>query len=196
LGEKLLIDVRMREEFLMEHIKGSVNIPHYDLAAWEGFLRGKDITIYCNTGHRSEIAGKKLADLGIDCTVLGLDEQETEDWEGKPMFCAVNYVEIRAGQEDAFRERAFQLCKLTELYDGFLGSKVLKVSGVSAVGSGIPGDLRNQVFEPLRYILITYWESKEAHEESHAHPAFAEIYDELPKTLAKAPYEEFCDVLK
>ena len=193
---ELLIAGRTREEFVMEHIKGSVNIPHYDLAAWEHFLRGKGVTIYCNTGHRSEIARKKLGDMGIQCTVLGLDEQEGKEWEGKPMVCALNYVEIRPGQEDKFRERALQLCKLTEQYEGFLGSKVLKVSGVSAIGSGIPGDMRDLGFEPVRYILLTYWESKEAHETSHAHPAFAEIYDAFPESLAKAPYEEYCDVLK
>ncbi|MBE0665574.1 MAG: rhodanese-like domain-containing protein [Candidatus Aminicenantes bacterium] len=29
--KQILIDVRTREEFIMEHIKGAVNIPHYDL---------------------------------------------------------------------------------------------------------------------------------------------------------------------
>ena len=40
---QLIIDVRTREEFVKEHIKGALNIPHYDLQFHEDFLKEKDI---------------------------------------------------------------------------------------------------------------------------------------------------------
>ncbi|TFG74898.1 MAG: hypothetical protein E4H23_11405 [Chrysiogenales bacterium] len=53
--KQILIDVRTREEFIMEHIKGAVNIPHYDLAYYGELLRDREVVVYCNTGRRTAI---------------------------------------------------------------------------------------------------------------------------------------------
>ena len=194
--DEILIDVRTREEFVMGHVKGSINIPHYDLDYWKDLLFDKEVTVYCNTGHRTEIAREKLAKLGMICKTISPEEADSMEWTEKPMICAANYVEIKPGQEDAFREKALKLCRATEGFDGFLGSKVLRLSGISAAGSCIPGDTREIEFEPVKYILLTYWESKEAHERSHKLPEFAEIFDQLSEDLTKMPFEEFYEVLK
>jgi len=196
MKNKILIDVRTREEYVLGHIKGSINVPHYDLEMWKDFLSGNDIRVYCNTGHRTEIARKKLEQMGIDCTTLDQDEAGSMEWVKQSMVCAANFIEIMPGQEEAFREKALKLCRATEDFDGFLGSKVLRMSGVSSIGSGIQGDTRDLEVEPVRYILLTFWESKDAHERSHAIPLFAEIFGQLPENLAKMPYEEFYDILK
>jgi heme-degrading monooxygenase HmoA len=67
---------------------------------------------------------------------------------------------------------------------------------VSAVGSCIPGDTSDIDIIPVKFILLTFWESKEAHERSHKIPEFEEVFNSLPENLAKMPYEEFYEVLK
>lgn len=39
--EEIIVDVRMREEFVKEHIKGAINIPLYDIDFYVDFLRNK-----------------------------------------------------------------------------------------------------------------------------------------------------------
>ena len=56
--------------------------------------------------------------------------------------------------------------------------------------------MRDLEIEPIKYILMTFWESKEAHERSHNLPEFKEIFDQLPQFLTMMPYEEFYEVLK
>ena len=195
-GQEMIIDVRSREEFVREHIKGALNIPHYDLIFHVDFLKDKKILLACNTQHRSKIAEEKLANMGIGSTVLTLDEQNVYEKDGRPIMCALNFISLRPGQEGDFQSQALQLCRATESMEGFLGSKVLRVDGISAIGSFLPGDLKVVEMEPLKYILITFWESKEAHEASHKLPQFLEIYDKLGEHLAIMPIEEFYEILK
>ena len=193
---QLIIDVRTREEFVRKHIRGALNIPHYDLQFHEGFLRGRDIALYCNTGHRSTIGQKKLADMGIDSRIMDLDDPGNYEWEENTMICVLNYVEIREGKTDAFMDRAAELCRATESLDGFLGSKILRADGISAIGSFLPGDLGGLEIKPNRMILLTFWASKEAHERSHDLPEFRDIFEQFPEYLTKMPYEEFYEILK
>ena len=193
---KLIIDVRTREEFVKEHIKGALNIPHYDLQFYADFLRDKEILLYCNTQNRSPIGQKKLADMGIESAVMSLQEQENYEWKENTIICVLNYVEIRDGQADAFMEKAAKLCRATESMDGFLGSKMLRADGISAIGSFVPGDLRDFEIKPDKMILLTFWTSKDAHEKSHHLSEFRDIFDQLPEHLTKMPYEEFYEVMK
>jgi rhodanese-related sulfurtransferase len=55
---ELIIDVRTREEYVKEHIKGALNIPLYDLDFYLDFLKDKNVTIYCDTRVRSKLAEK------------------------------------------------------------------------------------------------------------------------------------------
>jgi len=194
--EKLLIDVRTREEFVKDHIKGAICMPHYDLKFHAEFLKGKDITLYCNTERRSAIAQEKLAAMGLKSRILGLKEQDGCEWVSSTIICAQNYVRIKPGREEDFMEKAMQLCRATERMDGFLGSKALRVSGMSGIGSFIDADLRDLEIKPTKMILVTFWESKEAHECSHLDHEFKSIYDTLCEELAEMPVEEFYEVLK
>ena len=49
---------------------------------------------------------------------------------------------------------------------------------------------------PKKYIILTYWTSKDVHERSHALPDFYDRYTKLPKYLVQMPYEEFYEILK
>ncbi|MCK5309020.1 MAG: hypothetical protein KAJ33_07135 [Thermoplasmata archaeon] len=193
---KLIIDVRTREEFVKEHIKGALNIPHYDLQFHEDFLKDKDIILVCNTERRSAIAQKKLIGMGIESTTMTLAEQDNHEWVKNTIICAMNIVHIKEGQLEAFIGKAMMLCQATEPLVGFLGSRVLKADGMSGIGSFVPGDLSELKTNPEKLILLTYWTSKEAHEKSHHIPEFKELFDLLPEHLTQVPYEEFYEVMK
>ncbi len=194
--DELIVDVRTREEFAKEHIKGAINIPLHDLNFYIDFLKGKKAKIYCDTRRRAEMAEKKLRENGIGADVLGTDDVSKYEKEKRGMICAVNYVSVRSGHENEFEEAVISLCKATDKMTGFLGSKLLKVDGISAIGSGIPGDLRNAEVKPTKYIMLTYWESKEDHEASHKQELFVEAFKQMPVYLTKLPYEEFYEVLR
>jgi rhodanese-related sulfurtransferase/heme-degrading monooxygenase HmoA len=193
---KIIVDVRTREEFRMAHIKGAINIPHYDLEFYIDFLKGKEIFFYCNTERRALIAQEKLAKMGMDSKVLGLEEHGKHEWVKNTVVCAANFVSLRPGHEEQFMEKAMNLCRAVEHLHVFLGSKVLKISGASGIGSCVPGDLTNLEVQPARMILLTYWTSKDAHERSHLDPDFKAAFDALQEHLTEMPREEFYEVLK
>ncbi|MFO7619118.1 MAG: rhodanese-like domain-containing protein [Thermoplasmata archaeon] len=196
MASHILIDVRTREEFVKEHIKGAICIPHYDLKYYKEFLADKEIVLYCNTERRSAIAKEKLAEMGLDSKLLTLKEQEAFDWVGGSIVCAQNFISIMPGHEEKFMERAMLLCRATEHMPGFLGSKALRISGMSGIGSFVDADLTELEIKPTKMILVTFWESKQAHENSHRDPEFKKIFDSLGEHLVQMPVEEFYEVLK
>lgn len=191
--EEIVVDVRTREEFVKQHIKGAINIPLHDIDFYIDFLKNKKIKVYCDTERRAKIAQEKLKENGIDAEIITPEEYEKE---GRGIICAVNFVSVRHGHEKEFEESIEALCKATDEIPGFLGSKLLKVSGISAIGSGLPGDLTNEEIKPTKYIILTYWESKESHEKSHQHEIFIEAFKKMPVHLVQMPYEEFYEVLR
>ena len=61
-----LIDVRTKEEYRKEHIRGAKNVPLDDLDNRVGSLpHNKDILVYCQTGGRSVRAIRKLELAGF-----------------------------------------------------------------------------------------------------------------------------------
>jgi len=112
------------------------------------------------------------------------------------MVCAVSYVSPRPTREKEFMAKASDLCRATETVPGFLGSKIMKLSGISATGSNMAGDTSELRVEPSAYLLLTYWETKEDHERYHRDPYFSALFNELPGELVRMPYEEFYQVLK
>ncbi len=194
--EKLLIDVRTREEFVKEHIKGAICIPHYDLKFYVDFLKEKDVVLYCNTERRSAIAQDRLAEMGISSNIMTLKEQDARQWEENTIICAHNYVHIKPGHEEKFMEKAMLLCRAVEHMPGFMGSKALKISGMSGIGSFVTSDLSDLEIKPTKMILVTYWESKAIHEKSHLDPEFKKVFDSLGEHLVQMPVEEFYEVLK
>ncbi|OYT59979.1 hypothetical protein B6U81_05335 [Thermoplasmatales archaeon ex4484_30] len=159
--EEIIVDVRMREEFVKEHIKGAINIPLYDIDFYVDFLRNKKINFCCDTGRRAKMAKEMLASKGIESHAMMPEEMAKYEKEGKDIICAVNYVVVRKGMEENFEKSVEELCKATDEMPGFLGGKLLRVSGISAIGSSLPGDLKDEEIKPKKYIMLTYWESKE-----------------------------------
>ena len=194
--DPVLIDVRSREEYLMEHIQGAINIPHQDLEYYRDLLRAHDITLYCNTGRRAALAAGKLAAMGIRADVLADEQACGLAKKGRGLVCAVNYVFPRPDREEEFMAKTGDLCRATEEVPGFLGAKIMKMSGVSAAGSYLAGDSSRMRVEPPAYLLLTFWESEAAHERYHRDPRFAALFQELPAELVRMPYEEFYQVLK
>jgi len=67
---KLIVDVRSREEYYNNHVKGSLNIPLFDLDYYIDFLKDKDVLFYCDSGNRSRIAVEHVAKRGIKATMI------------------------------------------------------------------------------------------------------------------------------
>jgi rhodanese-related sulfurtransferase len=191
---RLVIDVRSREEFVKEHADGAVNIPLYDLPHYVHVLEGQALEVYCNTGRRGGLAKDILRGLGLSAEVLPYGRAGKK--VRTPMICAMNFLEVKPEYEETVHDILFRLCKAVDAYPGFLGSKVMKVSGVSRAGSMLPDGRLDEKMSPLRYVLITYWTSKEIHEASHRHPEFERAFAELPAYLSKMPYEEFCEIMR
>jgi phage shock protein E len=64
-NEFLLIDVRTGEEYKNGHIPTAINIPYTEIEERiKNTPKNKLIIVYCRTGRRSEIARKKLLELG------------------------------------------------------------------------------------------------------------------------------------
>lgn len=196
MTEKIVIDVRTREEYTKDHIKGALNIALHDLEFNYDFLKNKKVYVYCNSGVRANIAKKWLRNKHIDADVLKGDWEKDYKRVKRGIICAVNFLEIRPEKEKELKERLKILCQKTNEIDGFLGSKLLQLSGVSGVGSFLPNNTESTKFRPNKYIIITYWQDKKAHNKSHNLKFFKDIYDTLPGYSSKIPYEEFYDILK
>jgi glyoxylase-like metal-dependent hydrolase (beta-lactamase superfamily II)/rhodanese-related sulfurtransferase len=62
----ILVDVRTRSEFEVNHIKGATNIPAPELRTRHKELdKNKQITLICRTGHRSSLAASLLKQQGF-----------------------------------------------------------------------------------------------------------------------------------
>lgn len=194
--KKLIVDVRTREEYVQDHIEGALNIPVHDLEFYVDFLKGKTVSVYCNSGVRAELAKKILLKERINVEVLAGDWDAEYHRLKRSLVSAVNYLEIHPDKEVEFQNNIKELCQKTNEIDGFLGSKLLKISGVSGIGSFLPADLTKVDVSPQKYIIITFWKDKQAHDNSHKLRFFKEIYDTLPSYSTQMPFEEFYDVLK
>ena len=65
--DRIILDVRSREEYDQGHIPGAILIPDTEIEAKAAdLLPDKDqlILVYCRSGRRSKLAAQRLADLG------------------------------------------------------------------------------------------------------------------------------------
>ena len=65
--DRIILDVRTREEYDQGHIPGAILIPDTEIEAKAAdLLPDKDqlILVYCRSGRRSKLAAQSLADLG------------------------------------------------------------------------------------------------------------------------------------
>lgn len=196
IDAKLIIDVRTREEYIQDHIQGALNIPVHDLEFYLEFLKDKTVLVYCNTGIRANLAKKILTKEHVSADVLPGDWDAEYHHVQRSIISAVNYLEIHPDKEAEFQANIKQLCQKTNEIDGFLGSKLLRISGISGIGSFLAADLTKVDVIPHKYIIITFWTDKAAHDKSHTLEFFQELYDTLPSFSTQMPYEEFYDILK
>lgn len=192
----LIVDVRSREEYYKSHIKGSLNIPVFDLKYYIDFLKDKDILLYCDTGRRAKIAMELLATRAIKTTVIPQEKLNKYKKEGKPILCAINYLSVKPGIEKKFEEKAKELCRITYGKKGFLGSKIFRVSTISYGGTGLQGQYEDIDVKPTRYVMLTFWESKNAHEEFHKEPDILAGFMGLMEYLSIMPFEEYGEILR
>ena len=62
----IIVDVRSSQEYLEGHLKGSINIPYYEINKNVNNIlkdKNKEIVLYCQSGERSLQAYKKLINL-------------------------------------------------------------------------------------------------------------------------------------
>jgi rhodanese-related sulfurtransferase len=192
----LIVDVRSREEYYKNHIKGSLNIPVFDLKYYVDFLRGQDVHLSCDTGTRAKIAGEFLAKRGIKAAIVSQEKRDELKREGSPIVCAINYLSVKPGLEKAFEDETRELCRATYAKKGFLGSKILRVSNISYGGSGLQGTYENIDIKPTKYVMLTFWTNKTAHEEFHKERDILEGFTGLMKYLAVMPFEEYGEILR
>ncbi|UCH31629.1 MAG: rhodanese-like domain-containing protein [Candidatus Bathyarchaeota archaeon] len=192
----LIVDVRSREEYHKNHIKGSLNIPVSDVEYYINFLKDKDILLYCDTGIRAKIALEYLAKREVEVATIPQEELDKYEKEGKPILCAINYLSVKPGIEKEFEEKTKELCRMTYGKKGFLGSKIFRVSTISYGGSGLQGQYENIDVKPTKYIMLTFWASKKAHEEFHKKPDILEGFMSLMKYLSIMPYEEYGEIIR
>lgn len=193
---KLVVDVRSREEYYRNHIKGSLNIPLFDLEYYIDFLKDKDVRFYCDTGRRARLAVEYLSNKGIKAGIVAQEDLDRYEKEGKPILCAINYLSVKPGLEREFEEKTKELCRATYVKKGFLGSKIFRVSTISYGGSGLQGKYEDIDVKPIKYVMLTYWTSKKAHEEFHKEPNIVEGFMGLMKYLSIMPYEEYGEILR
>lgn len=67
-GNAVLLDVRSSQEYIEGHIRGSINIPVYDIEKQAKNKLNKDsiIIVYCSAGIRSKRAIQILEKLGYE----------------------------------------------------------------------------------------------------------------------------------
>jgi rhodanese-related sulfurtransferase/heme-degrading monooxygenase HmoA len=192
----LIVDVRSREEYYKNHIKGSLNIPVSDLEYHIDFLKDKEILLYCDTARRAKIAVEYLAKRAIKSAIIPQKDLDKYKKEGKPILCAINYLSVKPGIEKEFEEKTKELCRRTYGKKGFLGSKIFSVSTISYGGSGLQGQYENIDVKPTKYVMLTFWASKKAHEEFHKEPDILEGFMVLMKYLSIMPYEEYGEIIR
>jgi len=192
----LIVDVRSREEYYKNHIKGSLNIPVSDLEYYIDFLKDKEILLYCDTGRRAKIAMEHLAKKAIKAAIITQEALDEYKKEGKPILCAINYLSVKPSIEQEFEEKTKELCRITYGKKGFLGSKVFRVSTISYGGSGLQGQYENIDVKPTKYVMLTFWASKKAHEEFHKEPDILKGFMGLMKYLSIMPYEEYGEIIR
>lgn len=83
----VILDVRSPGEFSAGHVKGSLNVPHDQIAAHLDQLKAyRHIYIHCRSGKRAEAAAQTLLKAGFDNLVC-VTGSGMEDWiaAGFPM---------------------------------------------------------------------------------------------------------------
>ncbi|MEF8835109.1 MAG: rhodanese-like domain-containing protein [Candidatus Thermoplasmatota archaeon] len=192
----IIIDVKTREEYYMNHIEGALNIPVWDLEFYLDFLKDKEVKVYCGPrGKRSEMAVEFLEEKDIDAEEIPTDELDDFDWKGKPMVTAINYLSVKPGHEEEFEEKVEDLCMKTVDKEGFIGTKVFRTTNISFGGGMIPGEYEEVEVKPTKYVMLTYWKDKESHEKFHDIDEIMQGFKEIMPHICITPHEVFAEII-
>ncbi len=192
----LILDVKTREEYYMNHIKGALNIPVWDLGFYLDFLEDKEVKVYCGPrGKRSEMAVDFLQENGVEATEIPPSELDEYEMVGKPMIVAINYLSVKPGHEEEFEEKVEDLCTKTMDKEGFIGTKVFRATDISYGGAMLQGEYEEIEIKPTKYVMLTYWSDRESHEKFHDLPEIMEGFQEMMEHISITPYEEFAEII-
>ncbi len=197
-GDKLnlILDVKTREEYYMNHIKGSLNIPVWDLEFYLDFLEDKEVKVYCGPrGKRSKMAVDYLQKNGVEATEIPPSDLDDYEMVGKPMICAINYLSVKPGHEEEFEEKVEDLCTETMDKEGFIGTKVFRATDISYGGAMLQGEYEKIEIQPTKYVMLTYWSNRKVHEKFHDLPEIMEGFQDIMQHIAVTPYEEFGEII-
>ena len=192
----LIIDVKTREEYYMNHIKGALNIPVWDLEFYLDFLKDKEIHVYCGPrAKRSAMAVEFLQEHGIDANEIPVAELDAYEWVGNPMVTAINYLSIKPGHEKEFEEKVEDLCEKTMDKEGFIGTKVFRTTTISFGGGMIHGEYEEITVKPTKYVMLTYWKDKASHEKFHDMEEIMQGFKEIMPHICITPHEVFGEII-
>jgi heme-degrading monooxygenase HmoA len=194
----IIVDVRTREEYYENHIKGALNISVFDLEFYLDFLKEEEVFVYCayGSGERAEMAVDYLSKNGIKAKMIPSIELSDYEWEHRDIICALNYFSVKPDSEEEIEDKMLELCGITSRMEGFLGSKIFRATNISYGGTGLRGEYSNIKIRPTKYIMLTYWTSKEAHEKFHQNQIIQDGFIELLKDIAIMPFEEYGEILR
>ncbi len=196
MGKDLILDVKTREEYYRNHIKGALNIPVWDLEFYLDFLKDKDVKVYCGPrAKRSKMAVKYLTENDINASEIPPSTLDDYEYVGKPIIVAVNYLSVKPGHEEEFEEKVEDLCTITMDKKGFIGTKVVRTTNISFGGEMIPGEYEEIKIKPTEYVMLTYWKDRESHEKFHELPEIIEGFKEIMPHICITPHEVFAEIL-
>jgi rhodanese-related sulfurtransferase len=79
---KAFLDVRSKDEFFIDGIEGSLNIPHTEIMnSLDLIPDDREILVYCQTGNRSNIVSRVLERLGFNAVDIKTIRCATSMWE-------------------------------------------------------------------------------------------------------------------
>ena len=194
----ILVDVRTREEYYKSHIKGALNISVFDLEFHLDFLKDEEVFVYCahGSGERAEMAVDYLSKNGIKVRMIPPMELSEYEWKDRDIICAINYFSVKPSSEEEIEKKMEELCGVTSRMEGFLGSKIFRATTISYGGTGLQGEYGDIKIKPTKYIMLTYWTCKEAHEKFHKKQVIQKGFIELLKDIAIMPYEEYGEIIQ
>ena len=84
--DTLIIDLREKEFYMHNHVKGAVNMPYGEIDGYTAFPKGKILVLYCDRGGASLQAARILARNGYKTkTVIG----GMKEYRGRNLICDI-----------------------------------------------------------------------------------------------------------